>query len=1290
MEENTNNSKRKIAIGLDLGVASCGWAIFDVTNPDKKELIDLGVRLFEEASDTDKQTNASIRRNKRTTRRRLRRIKFKKTSLIHLIAKTTNLVNGSCFEEKVEKVKEIICNGIVDQNCRQIQPLELRLKSLINNEQLTNEELIVVLYNYFSHRGFFYLEDESEEEINKKTTDTKETKNEEILSLIKDENSETINKEEFPSIKFYKTNKDKFNKFIGLPENRNIPHFQWKKEVLYLLNNQINIDSSFKEAYIKLFDSIRPFNIGPGSKNSPTPWGLYKTKGGEPIGDNLWDVTVGKCTIDPNENRGLKSAPFTEITNLLNDLINLRLISQETKPLFDSKTLKEFFNNLNNNFKENKQENKTTKSEIEKIIKKVFGFKEVIWDKPTSCLDKKEQDDTGYIWGFKTSHEKFDPTKEKKNEPKFTELTSINQIINLFLQNNIIQKDKIDLLDINFLTKINDFYCTLANYPNDIKARFEECKKQLQFLLNKENKSNFKLQSDEEILAILNKISKFTSTSFYGYKTMQKFITSVLDNLELKNTSEYFYDDLQKVRKSNDKLKGYYIKKDFLNKEFLSVNVKRTFIQAVNVINKIVHRYKKEYDLSDIVIEMAREKNSSEEKQIIKILNKQNEKFNNYLKDKLGQKATNGQTYLRLLLLEKQDGIDFYDGERIDENDLLLHPYKYEIDHIIPYSKCGIDSMDNKVLTKAVKNSEKGQRTPYEWLNPEGKYSEFEHRINEFFEKYRPKKVKNSRKTSNNSNENTNSKAFDVIKMSKNKYFYLTYKGHEWDEFIARNLNDTRYSTRLLLNTIQNWFLVNKENKDTGTFFKTAKAKVLNGSLTNYARKNLFLKKSSITGEFIPLIKSRILNNNHHAIDAAIICYLGTNAKLHNILQWTQLKERDFNNYFQDDENKDEYDINLRSQNYIKNKLDFDWTEKSKEVTDLAVKLNEITQNKNKDLFVKFSYPLIRKTNGMLFNETNYGLIKREENIKGKIQTIQNYTSTIDLLNNEGNFEAYFENKSNSSKTNGKDSDKLLINFLDNKKENDIYKKLCSIYYDSKYQYNKESKNAKNPFFNYLNELIKENENNNILDNKTLNIIKQKLAIPIWLTTDYSKKPTLIKKLRCIENFSNIKELGQGVVTSIKPFGFRIYKDINDKPVLINLTINNLKYKNNKFVFDESKFEDYLKINNIKLKEETKNKYISINNGTTFLLNQTFFQEKEKNIIFKNNLFKTLSQEEVSSNEYIRIRSIGSYSEENNNIELKVINFSKKWKLGNDKKPVRWFITFNDLKKYLDLCELDH
>ena len=155
----SQSKKKKISIGLDLGVASCGWAIFDSTDNDNKKLIDLGVRLFEQAADKDNETNASLRGDKRRTRRRLRRIKFKKNSLLHLFAKY-NLTTGNSFEEKLENARAIIENGIFDENGIQIQPINLRLKALENNEQLSNEELIVVLYNYFSHRGFFYVKDE--------------------------------------------------------------------------------------------------------------------------------------------------------------------------------------------------------------------------------------------------------------------------------------------------------------------------------------------------------------------------------------------------------------------------------------------------------------------------------------------------------------------------------------------------------------------------------------------------------------------------------------------------------------------------------------------------------------------------------------------------------------------------------------------------------------------------------------------------------------------------------------------------------------------------------------------------------------------------------------------------------------------------------------------------------------------------------------------------------------------------------------------------------------------------
>ncbi|MBO7043460.1 hypothetical protein J6W34_02815 [bacterium] len=88
MEENTNNSKRKIAIGLDLGVASCGFCCMDISNYENPIIENIGVRLFEENVDPKTKTSyAKIRRKFRSLRRSVRRIKFKKEQLIKLFVK---------------------------------------------------------------------------------------------------------------------------------------------------------------------------------------------------------------------------------------------------------------------------------------------------------------------------------------------------------------------------------------------------------------------------------------------------------------------------------------------------------------------------------------------------------------------------------------------------------------------------------------------------------------------------------------------------------------------------------------------------------------------------------------------------------------------------------------------------------------------------------------------------------------------------------------------------------------------------------------------------------------------------------------------------------------------------------------------------------------------------------------------------------------------------------------------------------------------------------------------------
>ena len=68
--------------------------------------------------------------------------------------------------------------------------------------------------------------------------------------------------------------------------------------------------------------------------------------------------------------------------------------------------------------------------------------------------------------------------------------------------------------------------------------------------------------------------------------------------------------------------------------------------------------------------------------------------------------------------------------------------------------------------------------------------------------------------------------------------------------FINRNINDTSYASRLVLNTIQNFFMAN--DADT-------KVKVIKGSYTHQMRSNLKLDKN------------RDESYSHHAVDAMLI-----------------------------------------------------------------------------------------------------------------------------------------------------------------------------------------------------------------------------------------------------------------------------------------------------------------------------------------------------------------------------------------------------------------------------------
>ncbi|MBR4486817.1 hypothetical protein IKS57_05795 [bacterium] len=118
------------------------------------------------------------------------------------------------------------------------------------------------------------------------------------------------------------------------------------------------------------------------------------------------------------------------------------------------------------------------------------------------------------------------------------------------IKTKIINIDEINLLDKNFVTKINDFYKELVKFPQDKIKRFE---KFLELIKNKNNELD-----KEELYKLFDKITGFNKTSSISYKAMFEFLHYITNknNDELVNSTTFFYNDIKKNREKNYNLNG--------------------------------------------------------------------------------------------------------------------------------------------------------------------------------------------------------------------------------------------------------------------------------------------------------------------------------------------------------------------------------------------------------------------------------------------------------------------------------------------------------------------------------------------------------------------------------------------------------------------------------------------------------------------------------------------------------------------------------------------------------------
>ena len=332
--------------------------------------------------------------------------------------------------------------------------------------------------------------------------------------------------------------------------------------------------------------------------------------------------------------------------------------------------------------------------------------------------------------------------------------------------------------------------------------------------------SELNLNISEDTLEILSS-KNYTGSHSLSEKAIKLVIDDMFDTSE--NSMQLFSKHGLRPYKMDmrNKLK---IPDNYVEEWILSPIAKRSIKQTLSIINKAREKYG-EFD--EIIIEMAREKNSDEKKKFLNKLQKDNNIENNEIRALIKDKKVDERLFEKLKLYRLQNAKCYYSFENIDLNTLLLDHTSYEVDHIIPRSISFDNSINNKVLVKSIENQKKGNRTPYQYMKSgEAQLS---------YEEYKSKVLseeKNKRKISNLLNER------DINKFEVRK------------EFINRNLSDTRYSTREVMNLLKVFFHDNEID---------TKIKSVNGSLTNYIRKIWGFKKD------------RDENYLHHAQDAVII-----------------------------------------------------------------------------------------------------------------------------------------------------------------------------------------------------------------------------------------------------------------------------------------------------------------------------------------------------------------------------------------------------------------------------------
>ncbi len=666
--------------------------------------------------------------------------------------------------------------------------VDIKVRGL--SEKISLDELYLILYSYLKHRGISYLEDALDE------TDAASGSYANGLALnakeLETKHPCEIQKERLTTIGKYRGQTQFVSDGGEAIDISNVFTIgAYRNEIQRIFTTQRifhqELSDEFIGKYMDIFNRKRKYYEGPGNEKSRTDYGKYTTRideNGRYITErNIFEKLIGKCSVYKDQLRAAAASYTAQEFNLLNDLNNLVINGRK----LDKDEKYAIVDKVKNSNAVN----------LRRIIVEVTGEK--IESLSGARIDRNGKEEFHKFETYNKMRKTLKSNGINIDDFSNEELDEIGRILT-------INTDKESIIEA-FDESILDLDVVIRNCLIDFR------------------RSNGHL---------------FNKWHSFSLKIMKEMIPLMYEEPKEQMT---LLTEMGVTRGKTEAFKGLtYIPVDAASDEIFNPVVRRSVRISFRIINALMRKYKA---ISEIVLEMPRERNSEEQKKYIKDIQKKNEKEIEHIEETLAldynlkltkaDYSAQDRLNLKLKLWNEQNGKCLYSGKTIDPRDIVKHPNLFEVDHIIPRSISFDDSRNNKVLVYRTENQKKGNQTPYYYLTHcDGEWT-YEHLKAMVTELSRKKEYGISRKKAQNLLFTEDITKLDVLK-----------------GFINRNLNDTRYASRIVLNVLQSFFKAQD---------KKVRIKVIRGSYTHQMRVNMRLDKN------------REESYSHHAVDAMLIAY---------------------------------------------------------------------------------------------------------------------------------------------------------------------------------------------------------------------------------------------------------------------------------------------------------------------------------------------------------------------------------------------------------------------------------